>query len=1255
MEGSDEQMNPNDIKAHGDTKMEPPTRQALDPFAKLEEIETRETFDFHKGEKVEPFVKAEPFGLPKPKRPNPPRIETNPHFFGIPLSELRPILPLKVSRIRDFIRLLLNYPMRTVHDSKLKAWIQEASRRRHSLDDLNRLLNQKPLECFQGLLPVYVLKSVERGWSPNYIYSDGTPEDILNLSVNLAVDQLVQTLLSEDDHVRNIHHVLFSTRDATEKRLVKKKIESVLKDKEILLRLHETFSRILLIDASDYQGLAAEIHVQQQIAQQFHLPLIEGNDDLLKTSIEKEMSRKKYLVLLVDGEAKEPLDPWKVGFPEELAGVVVCITTESSKRANSELTVAMALNINTTDHLLPWEVICTNIGIPILPLSSAERMAVRIVKECGAHLLAGVIVARLLRKEIYASQWELALFKLSSLHPSYDIGTFQGQSSVLNKAFINFIWHDLSKTQKYCLTSCLFISKFGKPENELVNYWISSRLVGAREAKHNLTELVDRFALLQLKDKKSRYIQIPQEIYDILQLLNSQNPLIMKKSELGLVEPPKSELWHSAIYIDLADNKLFELPFSPDCHELKVLKLHNNADLTKIPPHFFFKMPLLCVLDLSYTSIRELPNSFFELEQLRELYMKSCECFMKLPSEVGKLKNLEKIDLDKTQITHLPKEIQELTNLQSLTLCLYEYRGKKSKEYTSSTIIPSGVISKLKGLKHLSIDVNPDDERWEENLQVILPELWVLECLQTISFYIPMIELLYLMPARIFELDFRFIIGRHMSRIISGTLPTAEEKFKQSERSIKFVKGVDVPYEIASVVRHSKALFLDRHMTIKDLSKFGMTSIEQLQVCILAECKEMQTIIDGRCSSSKDILPLNNCFTLDFLGNLSLLKVLVVKDCPKIGALITYGPTKPGAGTFLPKLRTIALLHLPELISISNGLHMGPSLENIGIYNCPKLQRLSKMELSSQNLKAIKGEAKWWKALMWSEAEWGTVGRPSVFDCIFSPINKQDDIMSQLELDDDIDDCPAIGGIVCEPLKSSSGKVSEDMRSIITNEIVVEPPQSSGSRVSKYKGTKEARWTIISPSLDDGFSWRKCGEKKILNSKISREYYRCTHKNVEGCRAFKQVQRDDNIPDLYNITYHGHHTCRQIYRETESSMNNHVDLRSQSWVDDDDDICHHPASPPSGLSIFANEKHIAKRTSRGGDTCLPASYAINSTLADGINQMAVPTCDSNLSILSMGLEIEPSASIGPDIIELASPSHPGIYSSPFEEFDDIAC
>ncbi|XP_054777405.1 FHA domain-containing protein FHA2-like [Prosopis cineraria] len=49
------------------------------------------------------------------------------------------------------------------------------------------------------------------------------------------------------------------------------------------------------------------------------------------------------------------------------------------------------------------------------------------------------------------------------------------------------------------------------------------------------------------------------------------------------------------------------------------------------------------------------------------------------------------------------------------------------------------------------------------------------------------------------------------------------------------------------------------------------------------------------------------------------------------------------------------------------------------------------------------------------------------------------------------------------------------------------------------------------------------------------------------------VQRDDEEPFLYNITYCGRHTCRQTSSATNSSMNNQADLLIQHGVDDDDD------------------------------------------------------------------------------------------------------
>uniref|UniRef100_A0A7N2MN53 WRKY domain-containing protein n=1 Tax=Quercus lobata TaxID=97700 RepID=A0A7N2MN53_QUELO len=42
---------------------------------------------------------------------------------------------------------------------------------------------------------------------------------------------------------------------------------------------------------------------------------------------------------------------------------------------------------------------------------------------------------------------------------------------------------------------------------------------------------------------------------------------------------------------------------------------------------------------------------------------------------------------------------------------------------------------------------------------------------------------------------------------------------------------------------------------------------------------------------------------------------------------------------------------------------------------------------------------------------------------------------------------------------------------------------------------------------------------------IIRGYYRCTHRRVQGCLATKQVQRSDEDPTVFKITYRGRHTC----------------------------------------------------------------------------------------------------------------------------------
>ncbi|XP_054777233.1 uncharacterized protein LOC129285521 [Prosopis cineraria] len=281
----------------------------------------------------------------------------------------------------------------------------------------------------------------------------------------------------------------------------------------------------------------------------------------------------------------------------------------------------------------------------------------------------------------------------------------------------------------------------------------------------------------------------------------------------------------------------------------------------------------------------------------------------------------------------------------------------------------------------------------------------------------------------------RFIVGYHKLRIISRVLPAIEEKFVASNGSLRFVNGEDFPNEVMLILSKAWAFFLDRHMTIKNLSQFGWSNLNQLRLCILAECNEMQSIVDGDEDLESSFgelqflsifymknltsiinretlgnytfcklkfLALHTCtelttiFTKDVLYNFSHLEELIVEDCPKVRSIITYQSLGETTSIFLPRLRKLSLLFVPELVSISSGVSFGRNLERIGFYYCPKLKSLSSKELLSQKLKHIMGEFEWWDALTWSEAEWGQEGRPDKFNHIFFTVDEDLDILTQL-------------------------------------------------------------------------------------------------------------------------------------------------------------------------------------------------------------------------------------------------------------------
>ncbi|PUZ65517.1 hypothetical protein GQ55_3G229700 [Panicum hallii var. hallii] len=85
------------------------------------------------------------------------------------------------------------------------------------------------------------------------------------------------------------------------------------------------------------------------------------------------------------------------------------------------------------------------------------------------------------------------------------------------------------------------------------------------------------------------------------------------------------------------------------------------------------------------------------------------------------------------------------------------------------------------------------------------------------------------------------------------------------------------------------------------------------------------------------------------------------------------------------------------------------------------------------------------------------------------------------------------------------------------------PPAGSKRRSARRCGEARAR-VVASSAMDDGYAWRKYGEKSIQDRKNPRFYFRCAYRDELGCGARKQVDRMEDDPSLFHTTYFGEHT-----------------------------------------------------------------------------------------------------------------------------------
>ncbi|KAK9016303.1 hypothetical protein V6N11_078805 [Hibiscus sabdariffa] len=684
----------------------------------------------------------------------------------------------------------------------------------------------------------------------------------------------------------------------------------------------QLFNEVVLVSIKQKPNM---VNVQEEIAEKLGMTMTEKNVDLRAARLRERLKEKRILVVLDDIWESLELEALGISCGDEQKGCKMLMTSRKLDVLES-LNSQPNISIETLKENEAWNLFKRMVGL--VEGSDFQSIAVEVSKRCAGLPIAIATISKALKPKKDLFEWKDALRQLSQPSERNFKGIPKDAYSAIE---LSYTFLDAEELRPIFLL-CSVMAQDADPE-DLLRYAIGLGFLhdlNTMEASRDrlLTLINDlKASCLLLEGSDPNCFDMHDVVRDVAQSIASRDLHWLALFK----EWPDEEKMKENQLISLQNAEVSELLHHEiDCPNLTCFSIGmEDYSSLNISKNFFTGMQRLKVLEFSQTHITSLPSSIASLKTLCTLRLRNCG--LEDIAILGELGNLEILDLRRSTIKILPKEIGQLTRLKLLDL----------SDCHDLEVITPNVLSKLSRLEELYLYGSFD--KWEveriENPRnnSTLVELQHLSRLTTLEVHIPDVEAIPKDNLFFGRMErYKISIGdkrwywyydsgmeTRWDRYYDSGMETSRMLKLRMNKSIHLVDGI-------------KLLF----QKTQSLCLGGMEDVEEMQMLDhpnVESFRQLRFMKVNYCNMMK------NLFSFSIAKRLCQLEELEVSICKNMTKLIGEMEEADESNILeFNKLRILKLIQLERFNGLWNSEYTGQSL--VGLFDkkisCPALEEL---------------------------------------------------------------------------------------------------------------------------------------------------------------------------------------------------------------------------------------------------------------------------------------------------------------------------